>query len=39
MSLTIEITSDFICPWCYVAETRLKQALAQLDSKVKINWV
>jgi predicted DsbA family dithiol-disulfide isomerase len=28
MTLTIEITSDFICPWCLVAETRLNQALA-----------
>jgi predicted DsbA family dithiol-disulfide isomerase len=31
MTLTIEITSDFICPWCLVAETRLKKAIAKLD--------
>lgn len=29
---SIEITSDFICPWCFVAETRLKRAIAQLKS-------
>ena len=29
---SIEITSDFICPWCFVAETRLKRAIAQLES-------
>jgi predicted DsbA family dithiol-disulfide isomerase len=28
MPLTIEITSDFICPWCLVADTRLNRAIA-----------
>lgn len=36
MTLTIAITSDFICPWCLVAETRLNQAIEQLDSPVDI---
>jgi predicted DsbA family dithiol-disulfide isomerase len=36
MTLTIEITSDFICPWCLVAETRLNRAIAQLDPPVAI---
>ncbi|MEH2419564.1 MAG: DsbA family oxidoreductase [Nostoc sp.] len=36
MTLTITITFDFICPWCLVAETRLNQAIAQLNSAVKI---
>ncbi|MEH2248734.1 DsbA family oxidoreductase [Nostoc sp.] len=36
MTLTIAITSDFICPWCLVAETRLNQAIAQLNSAVEI---
>ena len=39
MILTIEMTSDFICPWCWVAETRLQRALAQLDSAVDVQWV
>src|SRR5919199_4697216 len=30
MPLTIEITSDFICPWCLVADTRLNRAIALL---------
>ena len=38
MSLTITITSDFICPWCYVAETRLKQALTQLGPGMEVEW-
>lgn len=33
MTLTIEITSDYICPWCYVAEDRLKQAIAQFTAE------
>lgn len=36
MTITIAITSDFICPWCLVAETRLNRALAQLNSVVEI---
>ena len=39
MTLTIEITSDFICPWCWVAETRLQRALAQLAPAVDVQWV
>jgi predicted DsbA family dithiol-disulfide isomerase len=30
MTLTIEITSDFICPWCLVVDRRLNQAIALL---------
>ncbi|WP_298905994.1 DsbA family oxidoreductase [uncultured Nostoc sp.] len=39
MTLTIAITSDFICPWCLVAETRLNQAIAQLNSAVEIEYL
>ncbi|QYO68307.1 DsbA family oxidoreductase [Leptolyngbya sp. 7M] len=41
MTLTIAITSDFICPWCLVAETRLSQAIAQLNPPVEIErlWI
>ncbi|MEO1403012.1 MAG: DsbA family oxidoreductase [Cyanobacteria bacterium J06635_1] len=39
MTLTIKITSDFICPWCLVAETRLKKAIAQLDPAIDIELV
>jgi predicted DsbA family dithiol-disulfide isomerase len=37
--LTIEIASDFICPWCLVAETRLNQAIAQLNCAVEIHKI
>lgn len=39
MALTIAITSDFICPWCLVAETRLQQTIAQLKSAVDIEQI
>lgn len=39
MALTISTTSDFICPWCLVAESRLNRAIAQLDTSVAIERV
>lgn len=39
MALTIEITSDFICPWCLVAHTRLNQAVEQLKTPVEIKRI
>ncbi|MEH2257601.1 DsbA family oxidoreductase [Nostoc sp.] len=36
MTLTIEITSDFICPWCLVVDKRLDRAIEQLKAPVKI---
>ena len=39
MTLTIEITSDFICPWCLVAEKRLNKAIAQLNTSVNIQRI
>ena len=39
MTLTIKITSDFICPWCLVAETRLNKAIKQLDTNIDIKQI
>lgn len=39
MPLTIEITSDFICPWCLVADIRLNRAIAQLETSVEIQRI
>jgi predicted DsbA family dithiol-disulfide isomerase len=36
MTLRIDITSDFICPWCLVAETRLNHAIAQFNAPIDI---
>ncbi|MEO0534723.1 MAG: DsbA family oxidoreductase [Cyanobacteria bacterium P01_A01_bin.123] len=37
--LPISVTSDFICPWCWVAETRLRRTIEQLQPAVDIEWI
>lgn len=41
MKLSIEVTSDFICPWCRIAEARLDVVLKTLpeDVEVEVNWL
>lgn len=41
MKLNIEVTSDFICPWCRIAEARLDGVLKTLpeDVEVEVNWL
>lgn len=39
MALKIEITSDFICPWCLVAESRLNRALTTLNPTAEIECI
>lgn len=39
MTLKVEITSDFICPWCLVADTRLNRAIAKLETSVEIERI
>lgn len=39
--IKVDITSDAICPWCYVGKRRLEKAIRQLDSnkvKVEVEW-
>ena len=40
MTLTIKITSDFICPWCLVGERRLEKAIAALPdgTNIELQW-
>ncbi len=28
-TLSIDMVSDFACPWCYIGEWRLRQAIAE----------
>ncbi len=39
--ISIQIVSDFVCPWCLVGHTRLERALAQsgLKDSVEIEWL
>jgi len=39
-TLSIEIVSDAICPWCYVAKRQFERAVAKLpnDVKLSVHW-
>ena len=38
-SVTIDVVSDVMCPWCYIGKRRLEQALVQLsDMKIDVRW-
>jgi predicted DsbA family dithiol-disulfide isomerase len=38
-SLTIDVVSDVVCPWCYIGKRRLESALAQVkDVDVEVRW-
>ncbi len=39
MSVTIDIVSDVMCPWCYIGKRRLEQALETIDDvDVSVQW-
>lgn len=38
-TMTIEIYSDIVCPWCYIGERRLERALAALPPGERIDVV
>jgi predicted DsbA family dithiol-disulfide isomerase len=38
VSLNLEVFSDFICPWCYVAHRRLAAARRALAGEVDVLW-
>ena len=39
-SLTIDVVSDVVCPWCYVGKRRLERAIAQRpDVKIDVRWL
>ncbi|WP_297200047.1 DsbA family oxidoreductase [uncultured Pluralibacter sp.] len=37
MKISISVTSDFICPWCRIAEARLEKVLRMLPSGVVVD--
>lgn len=36
MTITVTITSDFICPWCLIGERRLEKAIARLPADIAV---
>jgi len=39
MNITVTLTSDFVCPWCFIGERRLQQAMRNLASEVQVTLV
>lgn len=41
MRIQISVTSDFICPWCYIGEKRLTRAIESLPAgiDVELQWL
>jgi predicted DsbA family dithiol-disulfide isomerase len=37
-TLTIDVVSDVVCPWCYLGEKRLEAALAEEPQPVQVRW-
>ena len=37
-TLTIDVVSDVVCPWCYLGEKRLAAALADEPEPVVVRW-
>jgi len=38
-SITVDVVSDIVCPWCFVGKRKLEQALALVpELKVELNW-
>jgi predicted DsbA family dithiol-disulfide isomerase len=40
MTLTVDVISDVICPWCYIGKRRLEKAVRALGGRhpVQIRW-
>jgi len=40
MTLSVDVFSDVICPWCYIGKRRLEKAIATLDrqQEVRVRW-
>lgn len=39
MTLTVDVISDVICPWCFIGKRRLEKAIAALGVPVKVRWL
>ncbi len=36
--LTVDVVSDVMCPWCYIGEKNLKEAISGFDGEVEVFW-
>ncbi len=38
MTLTVDVISDVICPWCFIGKRRLEKAIAAYGEPVTVQW-
>ncbi len=39
MSLSVQVISDVICPWCFIGKRRLEKAVAAHGGPVRVRWL
>ncbi|TIW71126.1 MAG: disulfide bond formation protein DsbA, partial [Mesorhizobium sp.] len=38
-SITVDVVSDVVCPWCFIGQKRLDKAIAAAsDVDVRVSW-
>ena len=38
-SITVDVVSDVVCPWCFIGQKRLDSAIASLpELDVEVRW-
>ncbi|MHA6643300.1 DsbA family oxidoreductase [Mesorhizobium sp. A623] len=37
-SITVDVVSDVVCPWCFIGQKRLDKAIADSGIEVQVNW-
>lgn len=38
MTISVNVISDAICPWCYIGKRRLERAIASYSKPVTVSW-
>jgi len=38
MTLTVDVISDVICPWCFIGKRRLEKAICAYGKPVRVRW-
>lgn len=38
MTLTVDVISDVICPWCFIGKRRMEKAIAAYGEPVTVQW-
>jgi predicted DsbA family dithiol-disulfide isomerase len=37
-SITVDVVSDVVCPWCFIGQKRLDKAISDSGVEVHVNW-